>query len=267
MKVYTQLESGMESPYILKAESVKNDVSIVATLNIGGIKKGDTFNDVQSLLTKLITPYKECSIDSISKGTTYERGSGTKTANVTVTYSVNSDPVTEFKINGVAQTNPTVSGSKTVAISINTNDSAWNSKDVTATIKDAKMTSVSSKSTTFKTEGWMKVFFSPKTSLTVSDLEALDSQTVSSSFIKRQFSSSQITIDNTANEQYLYVVIPSSYSISLTDSMNTPVEMNSAITVSGVKCNGQAITETYKVYRATKTSNKNSGIIYKIIIK
>lgn len=263
MKIFSEIESGLENQKPIIDASLISLESVKATMDVGGVKQGDTFATLADFFQAIVTPYAPCEITSITGGTSYERGVGNKTATVTVTYTVKSDPVTEFKINGVAQTIPTKSGSTSVTITVNTDSDDWKSKSVYATIKDAKMTSASSKSTSFSTAGYMKVFFSSKSELTKDDVAALDIATASSSLIKRAFSKSNVTVDNTANGQYLYIVIPSTQSINVTDSMGTPVKMESAKTVTGVSCHGKTITEDYKVYRASGTSNANTGIIFK----
>lgn len=265
MKIFSEIESGLENQKPIIDASLISLESVKATMDVGGVKQGDTFATLADFFQAIITPYAPCEITSITGGTSYERGVGNKTATVTVTYTVKSDPVTEFKINGVAQTIPTKSGSAQMTITVNTDSDDWKSKSVSATIKDAKMTSASSKSTLFSTAGYMKVFFSQKSALTKDDVAALDEMTASSTLVKRAFSTSSVTISNAANSQYLYVIVPSTQSINVYDSMGTDVAMENPINIADVPCHGKTITENYKIYRAKNTSNAGNNIVFKFV--
>lgn len=255
MKFYDQIESGLENPIVLQSNAVGTP-SIAATMDIGGIKKGDTFNNVQDLLQALITPYKAPTWSQSLNPGKVEKGITTNIS-AKVTFTAQSNPVTEVVIDGTNFPSTTESGYKEKPITIE-KDTA--SKTVNFSIKD-NTGNVLTESLPVTIEGKFKLIFSTKSSLTATEIHDMDND--SDCVVREFFAAKSHTVTNTITGAYTYFIVPSKYSInSIKDSMGTAVNY-SQINTLDVYQHDSSLTESYRIYRTAGTSSPGQ-IIYKI---
>lgn len=255
MKFYDQIESGLENPIVLQSNAVGTP-SIAATMDIGGIKKGDTFNNVQDLLQALITPYKAPTWSQSLNPGKVEKGITTNIS-AKVTFTAQSNPVTEVVIDGTNFPSTTESGYKEKPITIE-KDTA--SKTVNFSIKD-NTGNVLTESLPVTIEGKFKLIFSTKSSLTATEIHDMDND--SDCVVREFFAAKSHTVTNTIAGAYTYFIVPSKYSInSIKDSMGTAVNY-SQINTLDVYQHDSSLTESYRIYRTAGTSSPGQ-IIYKI---
>lgn len=258
MKFYDQIESGLENPIVLQSNAVGTP-SIAATMDIGGIKKGDTFNNVQDLLQALITPYKAPTWSQSLNPGKVEKGIATSIT-AKVNFTVQSNSITEIKIDGqsfpVESSATTGSQSKPINIDKNTE-----TKNVSFSIKDNSNREYT-KDLPVTIEGKFKIYFSASAELTAQNIHDIDND---ASCAVRTFFAPKSTyrVTNTVDGAYTYFIVPNKYDITdITDSMGTVVDYSLVSTLT-VTQHDSTLKETYKVYRTAKTSSAVE-IVYKI---
>ena len=229
---------------------------VIATMDIGGIKKGDTFTSIQELLSALITPYKAPTWSQSLNPGKVEKGINT---NITarVNFTAQSNPVTEIVIDGTSFPVTTESGYKEKSITVNKNTVT---KTVSFSIKD-DTGNILTESLPVTIEGKFKLIFSASPSLTATDIHDMDND--SDCAVREFFAAKSHTVTNTIAEAYTYFIVPSKYTInSIKDSMGTAVDY-SQVNILEVQQHDSSLTESYKVYRTADTSSPGQ-IIYKI---
>lgn len=253
--VYDKIKSGTTDPIIMDSNAV-GAPQVIATMDIGGIKKGDTFTSIQELLSTLITPYKAPTWSQSLNPGKVEKGINT---NITarVNFTTQSNPVTEIVIDGTNFPITTESGYKEKLITIE-KDTA--SKTVNFSIKD-NTGNVLTESLPVTIEGKFKLIFSTKSSLTATEIHDMDND--SDCVVREFFAAKSHTVTNTIAGAYTYFIVPSKYTInSIKDSMGTAVNY-SQINTLNVYQHDSSLTESYRIYRTAGTSSPGQ-IIYKI---
>jgi len=221
---------------------------VIATMDIGGIKKGDTFDNVQDLLQALITPYKAPTWSQSLNPGKVEKGIATSIT-ARVDFTVQSNPVTEVVIDGTNFPITTELGYKTKPITIE-KDTA--SKTVNFSIKD-NTGNVLTKSLPVTIEGKFKLIFSTKSSLTATEIHDMDND--SNCVVREFFAAKSHTVTNSIAGAYTYFIVPFKYTInSIKDSMGTAVNY-SQINTLDVYQHDSSLTESYRIYRTAGTSS------------
>ena len=250
MKFYDQIESGLENPIVIQSDAVGTG-GIISTINLGGVKKGDSFDSAEDFIEKLIAPYVAPTLTLSATPEVLERGSGNKDVTLKSTATDGSRSITQFIPAGREQPQD---HADTVTI-VKSFDTTQSSETFTATATDGKTDLTASK--TVKTEGWMKIFFSTKTieEFTKNDITNVDINNIGD---RRQSSTTpniEITVSNVTLGAYAYFVIPNKYKIKkLTDKSGFTVGLENVKLLTGVQQYNTSATENYKVYKATQGS-------------
>ena len=253
--VYNKIKSGTTDPIIMDSNAV-GAPQVIATMDIGGIKKGDTFDNVQDLLQALITPYKAPTWSQNLNPGKVEKGINTSIT-ARVNFTAQSNPVTEVVIDGTNFPITTESGYKEKPITI---EKDTTSKTVNFSIKD-NTGNVLTESLPVTIEGKFKLIFSTKSSLTATEIHDMDND--NDCVVREFFVAKSHTVTNTIAGAYTYFIVPSKYSInSIKDSMGTAVNY-SQINTLDVYQHDSSLTESYRIYRTAGTSSPGQ-IIYKI---
>ena len=255
MKFYDQIESGLENPIVLQSNAV-GAPGVTATMDIGGIKKGDTFTNIQELLSTLITPYKEPIWNQSLNPGKVEKGIN-NSITAKVTFTAQSNPVTDIVIDETNFPVTTDSGSKEKPITVEKNIAT---KTVSFSIKD-NTGNVLTNSLSLTIEGKFKLIFSTKSSLTATEIHDMDND--SDCAVREFFTAKSHTVTNTITNAYTYFIVPSKYTInSIKDSMGTAVNYSQMNTLD-VYQHDSSLKESYRIYRTAGTSSPGQ-IIYKI---
>ena len=199
---------------------------IISTINLGGVKKGDSFDSAEDFIEKLIAPYVAPTLTLSATPEVLERGSGNKDVTLKSVATDGSRSITQFTPAGREQSQDHA-GTVTIVKSFDTTQS---SETFTATATDGKTNL--SKSQTVTTEGWMKIFFSTKTSLTKTDITNVD---INNLGVRKKTASGEVTITNSTDGAYAYFVIPSKYNIEkVIDGSGFKVGLETAVIISDV---------------------------------
>lgn len=256
--VYNKIKSGTTDPIIMDSDAI-GAPRVTATMDIGGIKKGDTFTNIQELLSTLITPYKAPTWSQSLNPGKVEKGIATSIT-AKVTFTVQSNPVTEIKIDGQSfPVDPSATtGSQPKQVNIDKNTET---KNVSFSIKDSSNQEYT-KNLPVTIEGKFKIYFSTSAELTEQNIHDIDND--ASCAVRTFFvSDSTYRVTNTVDGAYTYFIVPNKYDITdITDSMGTVVDYSLVSTLT-VTQHDSTLKETYKVYRTAKTSSAVE-IVYKI---
>ena len=248
--VYNKIKSGTTDPIIMGSDAVGTE-GIISTINLGGVKKGDSFNSAEDFIEKLIAPYVAPTLTLSATPGVLERGSGNKDVTLKSVATDGSRSIIQFTPAGREQSQDHA-GAVTIVKSF---DTIQSSETFTATATDGKTNLTASK--TVITEGWMKIFFSTKTmeEFTKNDITNVDINNIGD---RRQSSTApdiEITVSNVTLGAYAYFVIPNKYKIKkLTDKSGFTVGLENVKLLTGVQQYVSSATEDYKVYKATQGS-------------
>lgn len=256
--VYDKIKSGTTDPIIMDSNAV-GAPQVIATMDIGGIKKGDTFDNVQDLLQALITPYKAPTWSQSLNPGKVEKGIATSIT-ARVDFTVQSNPVTEIKIDGTSFTiDPSATtGYKSKPVDITKNTGT---KNISFSIKDSSNQEYT-ENLSVTIEGKFKIYFSTSSELTAQNIHDIDND--ANCAVRTFFASNSIyRVTNTVANAYTYFIVPNKYNITdITDSMGTAVS-HSLVNTLTVSQHDSTLTESYKVYRTTEPSSAGE-IVYKI---
>lgn len=243
--VYNKIKSGTTDPIIMDSDAIGTE-GIISTINLGGIKKGDSFDSAEDFIEKLIAPYVAPTLTLSATPEVLERGSGNKDVTLKSIATDGSRSITQFTPAGREQSQDHA-GAVTIVKSF---DTIQSSETFTATATDGKTNLSASKTVT--TEGWMKIFFSTKTSLTKTDITNAD---INNLGIRKKTASGEVIVTNSTANAFAYFIVPSKYTIEkIIDGSNFKVGLEQVVTISNVQQYNSSATENYKVYKAIEPS-------------